>query len=235
MAIGAILGGAQFALGASKALFGGPDPAIAQQAFQTAFQNSMIQYNNQKTEENYLAALAGAREQMGLNFEAATRAWSAEQIRLNEIYEKAAFQHEGMVKQLVEAQGYNNAREVYGKSARRANLVSTLGAYGRTNAQLAETLSSAREQSERQMETLQYDLESQQRQTWGKVSTPPQLQAQIPSFTPPASGGLATALKIGGAALQGLTTAYEFTAPGADFLGIGGLKKPIPKVQSVPG
>lgn len=233
MAIGAILGGAQFALGASKALFAGPDPAIAQQAFQQSFQNSMIQYNNQKTEENYVAALAAAREQMGYNADAASRAWSAEQVRLNEIYQKAAFQHEGMVKQLVEAQGYNNAREVSGVSARRANLVSTLGAFGRTRAQLAETLASAREQSERNMETLQYDLESQQRATWGKVSTPPQLQAQLPSFTPPAASGLATALKIGGAALQGLTTAYQFTAPGADFLGIKGLEKPIPKVQNV--
>jgi len=221
--IGAILGGAQFALGAANALFGQDNSEAANQAFQNTFQNAMIRYNNQKTEDNYKLALANARDQMGLNYEAANRAWMSEQVRLNEIYYKAAFQHQGMMKQLIDAQGSNNAREVYGASARRANLVSTLGEYGRTRAQMTESLISASQQTMRNMKTLQADLESQQRQTWGKAAVAPTLQAEIPTFAAPAPNPMATALKIGGAALSAIETGYKYTAPGKSFLGI---KKP---------
>ena len=119
-----------------------PNPALEQQAYNEAYNRTMqrfqIDERNRQRQEIYKRQLDMVSKQLDDNSVAAWESWTSEQVRLNEVYDKAALLSQGLVKQLVEAQGQAAVREVYGKSARRGALVSTLGNYGRTRAQLTK-------------------------------------------------------------------------------------------------
>lgn len=224
MALNYIMMGAQLGLGLGQSLLGDGDDGSSQAIFEGTFRNSMTRYKNEKIEAAYRAAIEGARAQMGRNREAANRAWADEQVRLNEEFQKAAFIKAGMMQKLAETQGTNNAREVYGASARRAALISSLGEYGRANTQLAASLYSASQASRRRMRDTAIDLENANLQTFARVATAPTLEMEAPMYMPTnPNAGLNTALSIASAGVGAMKMGWDFTAGGGDFFGV---KKP---------
>lgn len=200
--------------------------AAKEAAYNTAFQNAMTESANRQTERNFGRQLGMVQEQFGYNQDAANRAYASEQIRLNELFSQAAFQQQGALQNLLEVQGANNASEQYGRSARRGNLVNTLGQFGRNQAMQVEGLTSARSQSTRNLQQTSRDLFSANLNAWQQVAIAPSLQSQVPM--PQASSGLNTALMIGGSLMSGLNTYAGLRAPSS-----GGLNNQI-KSSSVP-
>jgi hypothetical protein len=210
MVLPIILGAAQAGMG----ILGGlnqQNEAAGQAAYNTAFQNAMTETANRRTEQNFGRQLGMVQEQFGYNRDAANRAYATEQIRLNELFAQAAFQQQGALQNLVETRGANNATERYGKSAARANLVGTLGQFGRNQAIQAESLASAQAQSARNLDQISRDSFSQNLNAWQQVAIAPTLQSAVPM--PQAPSGFNTALMIGNSLMSGLSTFAALKAP----------------------
>lgn len=215
MVLPIIAGVGQAALG----IFGGMSSAAneaASAAYNNTYQNLMINAGNRQRRDIFSRQLDQANTQMGYNADAANRAYAAEQRRLNEVFTQTAFQRQGMLENLIQAQGENNARERYGNSARRSNLVGTLGNYGRQQAILAESLASARGQSARNMEEISRQRLSADFQTWQGISIPPSMEANIPA---PRMSGMNTALMIGNSVMGGFNTYSSLRAPSSGGFG----------------
>jgi hypothetical protein len=212
MVLPIILGAAQAGMG----ILGGlnqQNEAAGQAAYNTAFQNAMTETANRRTEQNFGRQLGMVQEQFGYNRDAANRAYATEQIRLNELFAQAAFQQQGALQNLVETRGANNATERYGRSAARANLVGTLGQFGRNQAIQAESLASAQAQSARNLDQISRDSFSQNLNAWQQVAIAPTLQSAVPM--PQAPSGFNTALMIGNSLMAGLGTYASLRAPSA--------------------
>ena len=144
--LGLALAGGQLALGVANMVQAGR--AREQQVYNTTYQNTLnqklrefaTQQKNAQITRAFGSKLDYVTNQIENNYLAAQASWTSEQMRLNDIYAQAAYRSQGMQRRLTEALGASAAREVYGKSARRGALVATLGAYGRTRAQLVEQL-----------------------------------------------------------------------------------------------
>ncbi len=186
-----------------------------QNTFNSVFQNIMTDASNRMQKDVFGRQIDQFKQQKQFNADAANRAYAAEQRRLNEQFTSAAFQRQGLLENLVQVQGANNASESYGNSARRANLVGTLGAYGRQQAVMAESLASARTQSR----ATELDIGRQNLNAdfsaWQGVSIAPQPQAHVPNYTPPRQSGLNTALMIGNSVLGAVGTFNALKAPSA--------------------
>lgn len=191
--------------------------AAKEGAYNAAFQNAMTDAANRRTEQNYGRTLGLVQEQFGLNREAAGRAYSAEQIRMQELFSQAAFQQQGALQNLVEMRGTNNAMERYGRSAQRVNLISTLGQFGRNQALQAESLASAQSQSRRNLDQTSRDLYNANMQSWQQVAIAPTLQTGVPM--PQVRNSMNDALMIGNSLMQGLGTYSSLKPPSAGSLG----------------
>lgn len=200
---------------AGLSIFGGAKQA-KQQAYQSAydrtFRNKMIGYENEDIKRNYSIQLQQAGEQVGLNREAANRAYISEQRRLNDVFSSAAFESQGLIASLAQVQGTNAAAERYGRSAQRIRDIEGLGNYGRQQAILADNLSRAADASRYSMEEIYRQNEMADRNTWLGVSVPPSTQAGLPPARGPSSGN--TALMIGNALLSGFNTYNAYKPPG---------------------
>lgn len=212
MVLPIILGAAQAGMGMLSG-FNQQNEAAGQAAYNTAFQNAMTEAANRRTEQMFGRQLGMVQEQFGYNRDAANRAYAAEQIRLNELFAQAAFQQQGALQNLVETRGANNATERYGKSAARANLVGTLGQFGRNQAIQAESLASAQSQSARNLDQTSRDLFNQNLNAWQQVAIAPTLQSAVPM--PQAPSGFNSALMIGNSLMAGLGTYASLRAPSA--------------------
>jgi hypothetical protein len=191
----------------------------AQTSYQNTFQNLMIDAQNRRQKDLFGRQIDQFRTQQGFNADAANRAYEAEQRRLNEQFTSAAFQRQGMLQSLLEAQGENNAEMRFGNSARRANLLSTLGNYGRNQAMLAESLASARNQSSRNMQEIGRQHLSADYQGWQGVSLPPMPEMNVPM---PRMSNNNMMLGIGNSLMSGLSTFASLKAPSSGG-GFGGL------------
>ena len=226
--VGLALGGAQLALSIGSMF--AKDKAATQQAYSSAYQtsyqnfmqNHMIRMRNERRKEMYQAKLDMVRDQIANNAEGAQVAYVAEQYRLNEIYDQSAFKQSDMMKQLAQAMGTSAAREVYGRSAQRGAAVSVMGAYGRTQAQLAAQLMSEQGQSERNLSNIERQVMAANRQAMASVSVLPEMETTVamPSFQNFAQSGLSTALQIGSAGMSAFKAGWDVTPKGGSFLGI---------------
>ena len=157
------------------------DRAFANQAAQTAyaaeFTNQMISQYNKQTTEEYDIRLGQYKQQLELNNSAAIGAFAAEQTRLNEQFAKAAFTRQGMLRELYRAQGEAAARGSgrASKSARRANLINSLGEFGRANAMVSRNLMSARRGSKSRMDALAGKHYQGDLSAWSKVAIAPRM------------------------------------------------------------
>jgi hypothetical protein len=193
--ISATLGGAEFLLGVGQMFMG--DKAQEQhaynEAYKTSYQNSINQFRveqqNKATAAAYGAKLDYVKQQVENNFLAAQSSWTAEQMRLNEVYDAAAYRSQSMQKMLAEAMGTSAAREVYGKSARRGALVSTLGAYGRTRAQQVDQLISEQTAAQMRMKDTERQMKAQNKLAIAQTSVLPMAATFSPTPLPGISGG----------------------------------------------
>ena len=85
------------------------DDGSGEKAYQEAYQKEMDRFQmearNQQREQMFQAQLAMVEGQLENNSVAAWDAWSSEQTRLNEVYGKAAFTAQGLLKSLLETRG----------------------------------------------------------------------------------------------------------------------------------
>ena len=195
-----------------------------QAVFKNQFQNLMIDRQNDLTRERFGKQLDLANTQFQFNREAAQRAQSAEQVRMNEQMQGFAFQQSNMRASLLQAQGANAAAGRAGnRSLARASAVATLGNYGRQQAVLAENLASARGQSRRNMERISRQRLSADNRAFSQVAIPPQLQTRNAALAAPTMPRMNMGLMIGQSLMSGLQTGYSMTAPNEKFFGF---KKP---------
>ncbi|BAQ93971.1 hypothetical protein [uncultured phage_MedDCM-OCT-S45-C4] len=145
MAIGAALGIASGVM----SMFGGRKDNSAQigaQAYQNTLSRRKTQIMNDYRERAYERTVQQVYKQFDENYAAANASFQTEQAKFAEQMMSFAFQKEGLLRQLDEAEGYAAATESYGKSADRARAIKTLGDYGRNNAKFVESISSAQRQ-----------------------------------------------------------------------------------------
>ena len=228
--VGLALAGGQLALGIANMIQ--KDKAATQQAYNTAYNtvynNSINQYRVEQQNKQIAAAfnakLDYTKQQIENNFLAAEASWTAEQIRLNEVYDRAAYKSQAMRQMMLKAMGTSAAREVYGKTARRGALVGTLGAYGRSRAQLADQLMSENVATQMRMKRTQQQMQAQNKLTIAQTAVLPTAATFSPTPIAAASGGgfgqaATQALGIGMSAFQ---TGLSVTPKGMNFLGVPG-------------
>jgi hypothetical protein len=226
--VGEALSIAQLGFSVGKAILG--DKAAEQRAYNSAynttFNNMMGQFRAEKANQYKVKAFEAKldfnRQQIENNYLAAQSAWTAEQVRLNELYDRAAFKSQAMRKMLLKSMGSSAAREVYGKSARRGALLSTLGNYGRSRAQLTEQLMSENRATRMRMGQIEQQKRAQDKLTIAQTSVLPQSEFFTPSPVMQArSPGIGQALGgVLGAGLEAFGTGWSMTPTGGDFFGI---------------
>ena len=194
----------------ASSFFGGRSRA-AQQAAQTAYSNTM---NREKTrimnaarKRQYNRQVKRAREQIKENFAAANASFQVEQSKFHEQMMAFAFAKEGMLNQVMSAEGYGAASETYGKSADRARAIAILGEYGRNQARFDETVASSQRQYERNVGGISgaLDAANVQATAFMQDGGPMPVMAQQKY----SSGGSNAFLQIGNALSAGLSTAFQ--------------------------
>jgi hypothetical protein len=208
------------------------DDGSGEKAYQEAYQKEMDRFQmearNRQREEMFQAQLAMVEGQLENNSVAAWDAWSSEQTRLNEVYGKAAFTAQGLLKALLETRGTFGASERAGRSARRVADVSTLGAYGRSRAQLTKQLQSERQATLRSMKMTYRSLEMANQRALAKLAPVAMEFAPQPAYTDYTTSGLKQALQIGQSAMTAVKKGYELTPGGDTFFGV---QKPMKQVK----
>ena len=228
--VGLALAGGQLAFGIANMIQ--QDKAATKQAYNqaysTAFNNAMQQYRvekqNEQTVKAFNAKLDYTKLQIENNYLAAQASWTSEQMRLNDIYDRAAYKSQAMRQMLLKAMGTSAAREVYGKTARRGALVGTLGAYGRSRAQLADQLMSENVATQMRMQRTQQQMQAQNKLTIAQTAVLPTAATFAPTPIAAASGGgfgqaATQALGIG---MNAFATGLSVTPKGMNFLGVPG-------------
>ena len=205
----------------ASSFFGGRSKA-AQQAAQTAYSNTMnreqTRIMNAARKRQYARQVKRAREQIRENFASANASFQVEQSKFHEQMMAFAFAKEGMLNQVMEAEGYGAAMETYGKSADRARAIKILGDYGRNQAQFDETVASSQRQYGRDVSSLAGSLAAANVQATAPIQGggPLPVMAQQKYST----GGSNAFLQIGNALSAGLSTAFQadkmfdFSKPG---------------------
>ena len=204
------LGSAQLGLGIAGLFMG--NAAEEQAAYNRAYQNTINQFRteqqNRATAAQFTAKLDYIKTQIENNYLAAQSSWTAEQMRLNEVYDSASYRSQAMQKLLAQSLGASAAKEMYGKSARRGALVSNLGAYGRTRAQQVDQLISEQTTAKMRMERVEQQYKAQNKLAIAQASVIPMAATFSP--TPEIiSGGFGQDLmKVGNIALNAASTFF---------------------------
>lgn len=226
--VGLALAGGQLALGVAQMIQAGKarEQQVYNQTYQHTLKEKLAGFERQQKNEQIARAFGSKLDyvtnQIENNFLAAQASWTSEQMRLNEIYGRAAFRSQTMQRQLAQAVGSAAAREVYGKSARRGALVSTLGAYGRSRAQLVEQLLSEKTATQMRMERTGQQKRSKDKLAIAQVANLPMPYTGISQPAPVAAGGggFGVATNILGTGMQAFSAGYGITPVGGSFLGI---------------
>ena len=228
--VGLALAGGQLAFGIANMIQQGKarEQQAYNQAYSTTYNNVINQYRVEQQNKQIAAAfnakLDYTKQQIENNFLAAEASWTAEQMRLNEVYDSAAYKSQAMRQMMLKALGSSAAREVYGKTARRGALINTLGAYGRSRAQLADQLMSENAATQMRMKRTQQQMQAQNKLAIAQTAVLPTAATFSPTPLAAASGGgfgqaATQALGIGMSAFQ---TGLSVTPKGMNFLGVPG-------------
>ena len=208
------------------------DDGSGERAYQEAYQKQMDRFQmeerNRQREEMFQAQLEMVEKQLENNSIAAWDAWSSEQTRLNETFDKAAFTSQALLKQLLETRGAFAAGERTGKSARRVANVSTLGSYGRSRAQLTKQLQSEQSATVQSMKMTYRSLNMANERALASLAAPVMEFAPEPVYTDYTTSGLKQTLQIGQSALTAVKKGYELTPAGDKFFG---KTKPMKQVK----
>jgi len=117
----------------------------AQQAYAHEFDSIMLDIENQRTQEEFNIKLDLYDDQLQINRDAANSAYGAEQFRLNELMQQATLNRNRMFQEVLQVQGAQAARGESGNRSRaRADLINSLGEFGRDQAEFDKTVYSAK-------------------------------------------------------------------------------------------
>ena len=214
--ISAVLGVAQLGMGIAQA-FGAQSQytdQVYQSTYASALSRAKTEMMNRYRQQAFKRKVEYAKGQQEFNADAATRAYVSEQRRFNEQVAQFAFNQVNLQKELVKQQGTAAAGERYGKSAQRLAAVDILGQYGRNQAIIAKSLSSAAQQSQANLEQIGQDLYQADYQVYGSVLEGPLMEMPEPMYRPGAAPNMA--LSIGGS-LLGATGTFFTGAKGSMF------------------
>ena len=115
---------------------------IAQQAYQHEFSSIMLDLENKRIQEVFDIKLDLYDDQLQINRDAAHSAYSAEQFKLNEQMQQASLNRNKMYKEVLKVQASQRARgETGNRSRARADLINSLGEFGRTKLSLTRPYS----------------------------------------------------------------------------------------------
>jgi hypothetical protein len=151
------------------------------------------------------------KKELQSNAEAANRGYVAEQTRLNEAFQAAAFQKQDQLMEMLKGQGALG--EMQGVSAGRLNQ-SVLAQFGRNNATIAANLSSARNAAVERQEDIRRQLMSANNKAFSQVALKPiaGIAPPKPVLSDPTMGLVAG---LAGAAAGGINTYNSLKAPPA--------------------
>ena len=228
--VGLALAGGQLAFGIANMIQQGKvrEQQVYNQAYNTELTNKINQFRTEQRNQQIAAAfnakLDYTKQQIENNYLAAQASWTSEQMRLNDIYDRAAYKSQAMQKMLVESMGTAAAREVYGKSAKRGAAVATLGAYGRSRAQLVDQLMSENVASTMRRQRVEQQFKAQNKLAIAQTAVLPTAAtfSPTPHATPMGAGGFQTASNILGIGMQAFGTGLSVTPKGMNFLGVPG-------------
>ena len=171
--------------------------------YSNTFQNLMIKYSNERTEDIYGEQIELFKERSIYQDIAAYEAYAQNERRLDEIYTAANFQMSKDQRNLANSVGsYVVANEGdRGASYELAAEKETYAKFGLSAAELTESLSSADAQMDAENDNIRRSALNQRLADKAQIAIPPMLQAQLP---PPQFNAMPT----GGAASVG---AYQRT------------------------
>ena len=185
---------------------------------QNARQALMIKEANARTREIYGYQTNRFKQNLGFIQEEYSRAGEDLQRELGAAFAQSAYSRQNQLSALANAVGYNNAAfEGTSRSRQRADLLGTLGTFGRNQAMEAERLSGVVAQTNRNRQALGRQATQSIFNAWGDLGITPELQKFYAQEgpTPPMQGS--SGLMIANAIGSGLQSAMS-TAAG---LGIG--------------
>ena len=149
----------------------------AQQAYKHEFDTQMLDLYNQRTMEEFDVKLDLYDNQLQINRDAAHGAYAAEQFKLNEQMQQAALNRNKMYKELLKVQGQQAARGESGNRSRaRADLINSLGEFGRDQAEFDKTIYSAKWAHDARMSGIAGQHADANYSAWTKIAISPRLK-----------------------------------------------------------
>ena len=214
----AALGVASMASGALGAV-GQHQSASAQASAQNAAATSNYKYQLKVRERSwdrevhrYGRQLHQYDSALQENSMAGQRAYSGAQRKLNSIYQQASFKQQANLVNLLKGSGQAAAAGRTGRSATRLDN-QIVGQFGRNQAIAAENLMGAGFAYNRQVEGIQREVDSSNKQAYEKVALAPQAGvAPPPPVMTPGPSGLGLAAGILDAGVSGVST-YNSLSP----------------------
>lgn len=177
---------------------------------QNARQALMIKEANARTREIYGYQTNRFKQNLGFIQEEYSRAGEDLQRELGAAFAQSAYSRQNQLGALANAVGYNNAAfEGASRSRQRADLLGTLGTFGRNQAMEAERLSGVVAQTNRNRQALGRQATQSIFNAFGDLGITPELQkfyAQA-APTPPMQSGLGIANAISSGLQSAVSTA----------------------------
>ena len=149
----------------------------AQASYKHTFSDAMLDIENQRTQEVFDIKLGLYDDQIEINKSAANSASSAEQFKLNEQMEQAALNRNRMFKELIAVQGAQAARGgTASRSRDRADLINSLGEFGREQQEFNKTIYSARSAHNQRMAAIAGQHANADYTAWSRIAIAPALK-----------------------------------------------------------
>jgi len=148
-----------------------------QNVYNAHFNKLRISAQNEDTVRIFHEKLKQSKMQMEFNASAAGGAYANVQRNLNNTFARASFAREKLQQRLSQVQGMQAAKGGRGssRSADRANLVNSLGNFGREQAKITKSLAGARAGAKEQMAGISRKHISSDFQSWAKTAIAPRL------------------------------------------------------------
>ena len=149
----------------------------AQQAYAHEFDRIMLEIENERTLQEWDIKLDLYDDQLQINRDAANSAYGSEQFRLNELMQQATLNRNRMLQEVLQVQGAQAARGESGNRSRdRADLINSLGEFGRDQAEFDKTVYSAKWAHKQRMGAIAGQHANANYSAWTQIAISPQLK-----------------------------------------------------------
>jgi len=149
----------------------------AQQAYAHEFDRQMLDIYNQRTMEEFDIKLDLYDNQLQINRDAANSAYSSEQFKLIEQMQQSSLNRNRMLQEVLQVQGAQAARGESGNRSRaRADLINSLGEFGRDQAEFDKTVYSAKWAHNQRMSGIAGQHADANYSAWTQIAISPRLK-----------------------------------------------------------